>query len=153
VLLNIVPPPLTSHRWMFQLPIADRILIVNLFDDYSIADRIVGRSSFCCCYSNLFFALQSRFFWYVFFYSFFSMLNQWMNCHEKYLKWKKKKQKIINHKCKQILKFTIKNCLIIIKCTLGWVFLQFCRNWSRLTLKKLWWDVKSISAYLIFFCF
>jgi hypothetical protein len=36
---------------------------------------------------------------------------------------------------------------------LGWVFLQFCRNWSRLTLKKLWWDVKSISAYLIFFRF
>jgi hypothetical protein len=38
-------------------------------------------------------------------------------------------------------------------CWLGWVFLQFCRNWSHLTLKKLWWDVKSISAYLIFFCF
>jgi hypothetical protein len=35
--------------------------------------------------------------------------------------------------------------------SLGWVFLQFGRNWSRLTLKKLWWDVKTISAYLIFF--
>jgi hypothetical protein len=31
-------------------------------------------------------------------------------------------------------------------------FLQFCRNWSRLTFKKLRWDVKSISACL-FFCF
>jgi hypothetical protein len=35
--------------------------------------------------------------------------------------------------------------------TIGWVFLQFCRNWSRLTLKKLWWDLNSISAYLIYF--
>jgi hypothetical protein len=30
------------------------------------------------------------------------------------------------------------------------VFLPFVRNWSRLTFKRLWWDVKSISAYLIF---
>jgi hypothetical protein len=29
-------------------------------------------------------------------------------------------------------------------CKLGWVFLQFCRNWSRLALKKLWWVAKSI---------
>jgi hypothetical protein len=35
--------------------------------------------------------------------------------------------------------------------TLRWVFLQFCRNWSRLTLQKLWWIVKSISAYIFFF--
>jgi hypothetical protein len=32
-------------------------------------------------------------------------------------------------------------------------FLQFGRNCSRLTLKKLWRDVKSISALLIFFRF
>jgi hypothetical protein len=30
---------------------------------------------------------------------------------------------------------------------------QFCRNWSRLTLKKLWWDVKSFKFLRTSFLF